>query len=196
MNSYERYLCGLSTTCNNTDGIPITKQLEGWHDHNRYIINDIKIKDIITIKGDDDMTNRAIMNTMKKDMRVKWCGAYGVIKAFDYNHLKVGVVLDTNKNIMRWANPSYIEIIYTNKFSYKGPKPNKVIADIEAGVTVVMWDDGEKTIVRTAEGTTPDVYNAFCAAFCKRMYGTNSALKRHLNDILVIKEKKENKKKK
>lgn len=140
------------------------------------------------------MSNREIMSKMKKGMRVICRGEYGIIEAFDYAHLKVGIVLDSDRFIIRWTNPSDIKIIYTNKFSYKGPKPNKVIADIEAGVTVVMWDDGEKTIVRTAEGTTPDVYNAFCAAFCKRMYGTNSALKRNLKDILVIKEKKKEKK--
>lgn len=169
MNPYERYICGLPTT------------------------NSIMEYKLTLNNGGFEMSNRAIMNTMKKGMLVKWYGAYGIIKAFDYTHLKVGIVLDAGKTITRWANPSDIEIIYTNKFSYKGPKPNKVIADVEAGVTVVMWDDGEKTIVRAAEGTTPDVYNAFCAAFCKRMYGTNSALKRNLKDILVIKEKKEKK---
>lgn len=40
---------------------------------------------------------------------------------------------------------------------------------------------------------TIDIYDAFCAAFCKRAYGTNSALKRELNKILVVKEKKEKK---
>lgn len=191
MNAYERYICGINATYIDTDDASITNQLECWHGYNPTVI-----KNISSMEDINKMSNRAIMNTMKKDMRVKWHGVYGVIKGFDYTHLRVGIVLDVDNTTTRWANPSDVEIIYTNKFSYKGPKPNKVIADIEAGVTVVMWNDGEKTIVRTAEGTTPDIYNAFCAAFCKRMYGTNSALKRHLNDILVIKEKKEKKEKK
>lgn len=74
----------------------------------------------------------------------------------------------------------------------KYPMPKRVIADVKAGVTVVLWDDGEKTIVRAMEGEALDIYDAFCAAFCKRVYGTNSALKRELNKILVFNnEKKE-----
>ena len=36
-----------------------------------------------------------------------------------------------------------------------------------------------------------DVYDAFCAAYCKRIYGTNSALKRELNKILTVNHPKE-----
>ena len=48
--------------------------------------------------------------------------------------------------------------------------------------TVVLWDDGTKTVVKKAEGTTDDRYNAFCAALAKKMYGTNGALKKYIKD--------------
>lgn len=66
----------------------------------------------------------------------------------------------------------------------------KVIYDPNAGVTVVLWDDGTKTIVRASEGDPHDPYLGYCVAFAKKFHGTNSALKRKLENILVITEKK------
>lgn len=66
----------------------------------------------------------------------------------------------------------------------------KVIYDPNAGVTVVLWDDGTKTIVRASEGDPHDPYLGYCIAFTKKFHGTNSALKRKLENILVITEKK------
>lgn len=44
--------------------------------------------------------------------------------------------------------------------------------------TIVAWDDGTATTVHLAKGEENDPYNAFCAALAKRLYGTNSAVKR------------------
>lgn len=66
----------------------------------------------------------------------------------------------------------------------------KVIYDPNAGVTVVLWNDGTKTIVRASEGDPHDPYLGYCVAFTKKFHGTNSALKRKLENILVITEKK------
>lgn len=66
----------------------------------------------------------------------------------------------------------------------------KVIYDPNAGVTVVLWDDGTKTIVRASEGDPHDPYLGYCVAFTKKFHGTNSALKRKLENVLVITEKK------
>ena len=82
------------------------------------------------------------------------------------------------------------------KAFYRYPNPTKFFYDPESGVAVIIWDDGDKTVVKPAKNETIDIYDSFCAAFCKKIYGTNSALKRHLNDILVIKEKREKKDKK
>ena len=44
--------------------------------------------------------------------------------------------------------------------------------------TIVFWKDGTKTVVKRAEGTKADNYNAFCAALAKKVYGTNSMTKK------------------
>ena len=44
--------------------------------------------------------------------------------------------------------------------------------------TVIFWGDGEKTVVKCAEGQQYDRYNGFCAAVCKRLFGSSSAAKK------------------
>ena len=44
--------------------------------------------------------------------------------------------------------------------------------------TIVFWGDGTKTVVKCGEDTIPDDYAAFCAALGKKVFGSNSALKR------------------
>ena len=38
--------------------------------------------------------------------------------------------------------------------------------------TIVIWSDGEKTVVTKEEGKPNDPYAAFCAAVCKRLFGS------------------------
>lgn len=75
------------------------------------------------------------------------------------------------------------------------PKPKHVYYGETTGVTVVIWMDGTKTIVRAAEGDPHDAYLGYCAALAKKVHGTNSALKRDLEKVLVMVEKKEKAKK-
>ena len=157
------------------------------------------------------MNKRNTMNNMKKGMHIKveYPRRKGTIAAFDYTRLLIGVVFDDEpSHKIAWIDP-YSVTVCSESISAKlteigkcvqegfvdgilkslYPMPKKVIYDPEAGVTVVLWNDGKKTIVRAAKDETPDIYDAFCAAFCKRIYGTNSALKRELKKILVINEK-------
>lgn len=71
------------------------------------------------------------------------------------------------------------------------PKAKKVYYDETAGVTVVLWTDGTKTIVKAAEGDKHDSYLGYCTALAKKIHGTNSALKRDLEKVLVVTAKKE-----
>lgn len=58
------------------------------------------------------------------------------------------------------------------KIIFSGPK------------TIVLWSDGTKTIVSMSKDETKfDPETAFCAAYTKKMFGTNSKIKR------IIKEK-------
>lgn len=63
--------------------------------------------------------------------------------------------------------------------------PKRIIVDEQARVTVVLWHDGTKTIVRCSELDNYDPYAAYCAAFAKRCYGTNSRLKRIIESCTV-----------
>lgn len=65
------------------------------------------------------------------------------------------------------------------------PKPKQIFSNVMAGVTVVLWEDGTKTIVRLCKGDHYDPYAAFCAAFAKKCYGSNSALKREIENLIV-----------
>ena len=71
---------------------------------------------------------------------------------------------------------------FSHKFT---PRPKKIIYNESKGVTVVLWEDGTKTVVKCSENNQRDLYNAYCAAFAKKCYGTNSALKREIDKLTV-----------
>ena len=78
------------------------------------------------------------------------------------------------------------------------PKPRNVYYNEDEGVTVVIWEDETKTIVRAEEGKPHSPYYGYCVALAKKIHGTNSKLQRDLNKVLVIqnKEKKDKNKEK
>lgn len=162
----------------------------------------------------NNMDERRLMNGMKKGMTVvvvehpNLQGWRGTIEAFDYNNLRVGVRFSAQEKLS-WFAPSNLRIGYQIGYRYatfaeadakrklnaqygvaSTYKPKKVIYDEAAGVTVVLWMDGTKTIVRAAEGEEHDAYLGYCIALAKKMHGTNSALKRDLEKVLVVKEDK------
>lgn len=67
-------------------------------------------------------------------------------------------------------------------------KPKRIIHSGNA--TIVFWNDDTKTVVRCAEDDTQDNYNAFCAAYCKKVFGNNSHLKRIIKDAENAKSEK------
>lgn len=176
----------------------------------KYVDTDIFYTDYIVKENERNMDERRLMNGMKKDMAVVVVnhpykqGWRGVIVAFDYNHLLVGVRF-VPKGELHWFAPSNLRIEYqmgyltfAEAYAKRGLNaqydtayvPKKVIYDEAAGVTVVLWMDGTKTIVRAAEGEGHDAYLGYCIALAKKMHGTNSALKRDLEKVLVVKEDK------
>lgn len=44
--------------------------------------------------------------------------------------------------------------------------------------TTVLWNDGTKTTVKLSDDDIYDEYSAFCAALAKRIYGSNSRIKK------------------
>lgn len=179
----------------------------------RYIDTDIASTKNLE-KENKNMDERRLMMGMKKGMVVvvvehpNLRGWRGTIEAFDYNRFRVGVRFSTREELT-WFAPSNLRIGY--QIGYRNVifdemdakrrlnaqygaasayKPKKVIYDEAAGVTVVLWTDGTKTIVRAAEGEEHDAYLGYCVALAKKMHGTNSALKRDLEKVLVVKEDK------
>lgn len=57
-------------------------------------------------------------------------------------------------------------------------KPTKIIQNGIA--TIVFWNDSTKTVVKLADDDENDLYNAFCAAFAKKMFGSNSTVKKQI----------------
>ena len=67
-------------------------------------------------------------------------------------------------------------------------EPKRIIKNGIA--TIVFWNDGTKTIVKCAADDEPDDYMAFCAAYCKKVFGSNSWLKRTIKKAVNAKPKK------
>lgn len=167
----------------------------------RYVDTDIALTKHLEKENEKNMDERRLMNGMKKGMTVivvehpNLQGWRGTIEAFDYNNLRVGVRFPAREKLA-WFAPSNLRIEYQIGYRYaqysvaSTYKPKKVIYDEAAGVTVVLWMDGTKTIVRAAEGEEHDAYLGYCIALAKKMHGTNSALKRDLEKVLVVKEDK------
>ena len=61
--------------------------------------------------------------------------------------------------------------------------PTKIRKD--GPVTVVFWHDGTATSVRCGAGEQYDDYVAFCAALAKKLFLSNSAIKRVLKNTPV-----------
>lgn len=72
------------------------------------------------------------------------------------------------------------------------PGITKVIFDKNNETTVIIWADGEKTVVRNTSGAPADRYAGFCAAVCKRLFGstTNTIKELDEHDVNLIAQKK------
>ena len=156
-----------------------------------------------------------IMNKLKIGDKI--CTSFNLITpmeifAFDYARLRVGLMSRTSlegyEKVSRlWVDPLTItdrpirEVSYAEYYAEKRkqkkigyiPTPKKIIVNKDSKVTVVMWDDNTKTIVKCFEADQYDPYAAYCAAFAKKCYGTNSQLKKTIENHTVIQESKKKK---
>lgn len=78
----------------------------------------------------------------------------------------------------------------------KTPKPYPKHIYKGEGKTVVMWEDGTKTIVKRAEGEPDNDYAAFTAALAIKVYGDNSKVNRivRMTETVEKRKKKKNQK--
>lgn len=72
-----------------------------------------------------------------------------------------------------------------------GPMLDPPVRILKNGpATILFWKTGDKTIVKCAKGTTPDDYSAFCAAFTKHFFGSNSRIRKIMRTRTVVQEAK------
>jgi hypothetical protein len=178
--------------------------MDRWDEKNPYekLLRELMPKKVNDKKEEKAMKSRELMNQMKKGQLAKvpmFPNDIWRIEAFDYVHGRVGV-RSTNEDkphFLRWFAPEELNTDihqgrrldgYQAYFGVFMPKAKKVIYNEAAGVTVVLFADGTKTIVRAAEGEEHDAYLGYCVALAKKMHGTNSALKRDLEKVLVVRE--------
>ena len=84
------------------------------------------------------------------------------------------------------------------KGSRKGSKrsiPNirQVYFNEKTGYTTIVWEDKTSTVVHCGEGETFEPYMGFCAAVVKKLFGSTTAAKKHMDekDAEQVKAKKE-----
>lgn len=162
-----------------------------------------------------DVERRNIMNELKVGDTIRTSINMTTpmeIFAFDYAHLRVGLVnrisFEGYEKVSRlWVDPLAItdrtvrRVSYADYYAEKRkqkkigylPIPKKIIVSEDSDVTVVLWDDNTKTIVKCSDRDQYDAYAAYCAAFAKKCYGTNSQLKKTINKLTVVQESKKKK---
>lgn len=72
-------------------------------------------------------------------------------------------------------------VVYTSAADAYTPK--KIIRS--GDVTVVIWLDGSKTIVRRDPEDADNLHTAFCAALAKKIFGSNTAVKKTIDRQLA-----------
>lgn len=64
------------------------------------------------------------------------------------------------------------------------PMPTRMLKNGRA--TVVFFADDTKVVVKLPDGVEDNEYNAFCAAIAKKMFGTNTRIKRKMESIREV----------
>lgn len=80
-----------------------------------------------------------------------------------------------------WGEPA-TDLLYV-------PEVERIITSDRT--TIVLWQDGSKTVVRCGDDEEPSKFDGFAAAVLKKMFGTTTAAKKYINahDEEVMKAK-------
>ena len=84
-----------------------------------------------------------------------------------------------------YGEQNLIEKLLMNENVLNAIKPRPIVPVTIERVddkTVVLWNDGSSTSVTLSNGDRDDLYTAFCAAYTKKMFGTNSCIRRTIQN--------------
>ena len=90
--------------------------------------------------------------------------------------------ITTNDCSADWIQATAAKL-FVAAWPFKMPRPVKIIHNPKA--VIVFWNDDTKTVVKRMEGDKDDIYAGFTAALAKKIYGSNSAIKRLIEDNTV-----------
>lgn len=116
----------------------------------------------------------------KTQLVLKVGKTYTIIVDNKENYRNTPVVVTCIMDINPGTDMSYKSVrTITKTVEVKGRRPNdrlkKVVFDESAGVTVALWDDGTKTIIRCQEGDTFDKEKAIALCYMKKTLGNRGS---------------------
>jgi hypothetical protein len=76
--------------------------------------------------------------------------------------------------------PETIDVPFNDPVAYSVPLVDRVV--FSGPATTIIWSDGQKTTVKCSEGQEYDRYAGFCAAVCKRLFGSTLEAKKILDN--------------
>ncbi len=132
------------------------------------------------------------------DYNGRYTGKIGIVCKHWNKSKRVGVTLDGIKNPdskegVFWFSENSV-MLYKQPTTMLNPGNVKSVI-FSSDKTIVLWDDGTKTIVTCGEGDSFDPYAGFCAAVTKKVFGTTSCVKRIIKQnskTVPVKVKKTN----
>ena len=100
-----------------------------------------------------------------------------LFKSLTQEDYKQMAAMDTAiENVRKAIARDWIRL-YVNEFC----NIKSIEVSVDHRTVVVVWADGETTKVVRSENDPDDIYMAFTAALAKRLYGSNSAIKRTIS---------------
>lgn len=73
------------------------------------------------------------------------------------------------------------------KAAYSIPRPLRLFCGKDT--SVILWEDGTRTVCHVGEGETFDRYTGFMACVCKKMFGSTSKAKKLMERIAESSER-------
>lgn len=115
-------------------------------------------------------------------------GKVGTVSQLWYKDEKVGVLFDDiknpeSKNGLFWIPDKCVTPYSQPEAMLNTDDVKKVI--FNGNKTIILWNDGTKTIATCGEGDNFDPYAGFCAAVVKRVFGSTGTAKRALKNASV-----------